>query len=336
MRTKIGIFAKHISRSTTKELFTAIAGFGFNCVQFNAACLGIPSLPDTLDKALWRNASLAARNAGIEVVALSATFNLLDENRYRLADNFRSLQVVAQGAAILGTNLLTLCSGTHNQQDMWTYHPQNGTPKAWQDMTDGIRQALAIAKAYDIYLGIEPEVANVVCNAPSAARLISELASDRIRIVFDPANLYRPPADPRRDRHVITDALSLLGDSVAIAHCKDIADPLAKPATQQHGSRYLEAAKADAIRARRNTPLLHHSIAPAAGDEPEHEAPSEVYQHVAAGSGILDYYHYFSELERSVPKNVPLIVHGLSEHQIPAALAFIQARLNEVDRTLNR
>ena len=115
MRTKIGIFAKHISRSTTEELFTAIAGFGFNCVQFNAACLGIPSLPDTLDKALWRNASLAARNAGIEVVALSATFNLLDENRSRLADNFRSLQVVAQGAAILGTNLLTLCSGTRNQ-----------------------------------------------------------------------------------------------------------------------------------------------------------------------------------------------------------------------------
>jgi sugar phosphate isomerase/epimerase len=301
MRTKIGIFAKHVSRPTTEELFTAIAEYGFNCVQFNAACLGIPSLPDTLDKALWRNARRAAGTAGIEVVALSATFNLLDQNRSRLADNFRRLQVLAQGAAILGTNLLTLCTGTRNQQDMWAYHRQNETREAWQDMTEGIQQALVIAKEYDVCLGIEPEVANVVCNAQSAARLISELASDRIRIVFDPANLYRPPADPRRDRHVITDGLSRLGHSVAIAHCKDIADPKAKPATGL-----------------------------------EHQALCEVYQHAAAGSGILDYRHYFSELERWVPENVPLIVHGLSEDQIPATLVFIQARLNEVNRTSNR
>ena len=300
MRTKIGIFAKHISRSTTEELFTAVAEFGFNCVQFNASCLGISSLPDTLDKTLWSNAGLAARNAGIEVVALSATFNLLDENRSRLKDNFRRLEVLARGAVILKTNLLTLCSGTRNQQDMWTYHPENDTPNAWHEMTNGIRQALAIAEQYDIYLGIEPEVANVVCSAQSAARLISELASDRIRIVFDPANLYRPPADPRRDRQVITDGLSLLGNSVAIAHCKDIADPMAKPGTQQH------------------------------------QVLGEVYHHVAAGSGILDYHHYFSELERWLPKSVPLILHGVSEDQIPAALAFIHARLNKVDRTSNR
>jgi len=301
VRNKIGIFAKHISRPTTEELFTAIAKYGFNCVQFNAACLGIPSLPDVLDKALWRNASVAARKAGIEVVALSATFNLLDDNQSRLADNFRGLQVLAEGAEILGTNLLTLCSGTRNQRDMWTYHSENEAPEAWQEMTNGIQQALAIASEYNIYLGIEPEVANVVCDAKSAARLISELGPDRIRIVFDPANLYRPPADPRRDRQVITDALSLLGHSVAIAHCKDIADPRAKPATNS-----------------------------------EHDVVGEAYQHVAAGSGILDYDHYLSELKRWVPRNVPLIVHGLSEDRIPATLAFIHQRLDEVDRISNR
>jgi sugar phosphate isomerase/epimerase len=116
MHTKIGIFAKHVSRSTPEELFAAIASFGFNCVQFNAACLGIPS-----------------------------------------------------------------------------------------------------ARANNLYLGIEPEVANVVSNAGDAARLISELESDRIKIIFDSANLYRPPVDPRRDRYVITDALSLLGDFVTVA-----------------------------------------------------------------------------------------------------------------------
>jgi sugar phosphate isomerase/epimerase len=297
MQNKIGIFAKHIARSTPEELFDAIAGFGFNCVQFNAACLGIPSLPDRIDEALWRRAARAARNAGVEVVALSATFNLLDENWLRLADNFRRLEVLAQGAAIIGTDLLTLCSGTRSQQDMWTYHPENETSGAWEDMIVAIEQAVDIAKAHDVYLGIEPEVANIVSNADNAARLLSELGSDRIKIVFDPANLYRHPADPRRDRDVITDGLSVLGNFLAIAHCKDIADPMAKPGG-------------------------HHS----------HDL---LYQHVAAGTGILDYHHYLAELERLVPESVPLILHGLSEEQILDSLAFMHERLSEVYKSLD-
>ena len=286
MHICLGIFAKHVSRSTPEELFDALAGYGFDCTQFNAGCLGLPSLPDQIDASLWSRAARAAQSAGVKVVALSGTFNLLDENKLRLADNFRRLKVLAQGAAILGTNLLTLCSGTRNQQDMWTYHPQNQSPEAWQEMIDAMHRALEIAVEYDVYLGIEPEVANVVSNAHDGVRLIRGLRSNRIRIIFDPANLYRPPMDPRRERHVITDALRLLGDHIAIAHCKDIADPTAKLATHQDGE--------------------------------------ELYTHVAAGMGILDYHHYISELNRLVPRSIPLILHGLNEEQIPASVSFIQ------------
>ncbi len=251
MQTLIGIFAKHVSRSTPETLFDALAGFGLHCAQFNAACLGIPTLPDQLDAALWRRVA----------------------------------------RAILGTDLLTLCSGTRNQQDMWTYHPQNQSPEAWQEMIDAMQQGLEIAVDYDVYFGIEPEVANVVSNATDATRLINELRSNRIRIVFDPANLYRPPSDPRQDQHVITDALRLLRDRIAIAHCKDVADP----AAQQDDER--------------------------------------LYAHVAAGTGILDYHHYLSELNRLVPGRIPLILHGLSEEQIPDSVSFIQKRLNEIGTT---
>lgn len=287
MNTQLGVFAKHISRATPEELFDAMAGYGLDCTQFNAACLDIPSLPDQIDVPLWNRAAGAAESAGIRVAALSATFNLLDENKSRLTESFRRLKGLAYGATILGTNLLTLCSGTRNQQDMWTYHPQNQSDEAWREMIDAMRQALEIAVEYDVYLGIEPEVANVVSNAADGSRLINQLQSDRVRIVFDPANLYRPPADPRRDGYVITEALSLLRDHIAIAHCKDVADP----ATHQHAE--------------------------------------GLYAHVAAGTGILDYRHYLSELERLVPTDVPLILHGLNEEQIPGSIAFIRSRLHD-------
>ena len=290
---RLGVFAKHISRATPEELFDTVAGFGLDCTQFNAACLGTPSLPERIDDALWNRAARAARCTGVKVVALSATFNLLDENKLRLASNFQRLELLAQGALILGTDLLTLCSGTRNQQDMWTYHPENRSSAAWQEMVNAMQRALEIAIEYDLYLGIEPEVANVVSNANDGMRLIRELESNGIKIVFDPANLYRPPADPRQDGHVITDALALLGDHIAIAHCKDIAAPVGRAATYQ---------------------------------------PSEtVYAHVAAGTGILNYRHYLSELRRLVSTDVPLILHGLSQEQIPRSVAFVRRCLSELE-----
>jgi len=175
---------------------------------------------------------------------------------------------------------------------MWTYHPENRSSAAWQEMVNAMQRALEIAIEYDLYLGIEPEVANVVSNANDGMRLIRELESNGIKIVFDPANLYRPPADPRQDGHVITDALALLGDHIAIAHCKDIAAPVGRAATYQ---------------------------------------PSEtVYAHVAAGTGILNYRHYLSELRRLVSTDVPLILHGLSQEQIPRSVAFVRRCLSEL------
>ena len=289
---QLGVFAKHISRATPEELFEVIAGFDLDCTQFNAACLGIPSLPEQVDYALWNRAARAARSAGVRIVGLSATFNLLDDNKLRLEDNFRRLEVLAQGAVILGTDLLTLCSGTRNQEDLWSYHPENHSSAAWQEMIAAMRRALEVAVNYELTLGIEPEVANVVSNAKDGVRLIRELASNRIRIVFDPANLYRPPADPRRDTNVITDALSLLGDRIAIAHCKDIAAPAGQGATHHRGD--------------------------------------TLYAHAAAGTGILNYPYYISELRRVLSKDIPLILHGLSEEQIPSSVAFVRRCLSEL------
>jgi len=166
---------------------------------------------------------------------------------------------------------------------------------AWQEMIDAMRRALNIAIEFDLKLGIEPEVANVVSNANDALRLIMELGSNRIRIVFDPANLYRPPSDPRKDRHIITDALASLGYRIAVAHCKDIANPGIEAARWQPGETQ--------------------------------------YSHVAAGTGILDYRHYISELKRSVHTSVPLILHGLSEEQIPSSVAFVRRCLSALERS---
>ena len=52
-------------------------------------------------------------------------------------------------------------------------------------------------------------------------------------------------------------------------------------------------------------------------------------QHVAAGTGELDYPHYLTLLRHNP---VPLIVHGLAETEVARALAFLRGTLAAVHR----
>ncbi len=112
----------------------------------------------------------------------------------------RRLAVLAAACAPMGTRLITLCTGTRDPDDQWRWHPDNASPDAWADLVTEMDAAVALADRFDIDLGIEPELANVVSDAPAARRLLDEMASPRLRIVLDPANLFEraEPAERRR------------------------------------------------------------------------------------------------------------------------------------------
>jgi sugar phosphate isomerase/epimerase len=165
-------------------------------------------------------------------------------------------------------------------------------------MIDALRKLSQVARRCGVRLAIEPETANIVCDAAHAERALDDLGTDGelISIILDAANLYRPPIDPRTHSDVIDDALARLGPRIALAHAKDIANP-ARPA--------------DGL------------------------TTSEHYTHVAAGTGILPYPHYLAALRRTPAalaggldgKRLPLILHGLDETQVPAAVAFLRASI---------
>jgi sugar phosphate isomerase/epimerase len=120
----------------------------------------------------------------------------------------------------MGTRLLTVCSGTRDPVDQWHYHPDNANPAAWEEMCSEMLQLLEIAETCNVEIGVEPELNNVVCSAERARRLIDTVRSDRIRIVFDPANLVEIASSEARQR-IIESAVDLLRDRIALAHAKD-------------------------------------------------------------------------------------------------------------------
>jgi sugar phosphate isomerase/epimerase len=217
---ELGIFAKTFSGSTPMEVLTAARRAGYTSVQYNMACSGIGPLPVEVSEEVADAVAMASRETGVSIVAISATYNMIHPVRAIRETGRRSFEAIASRAARMGAGLLTVCSGSCDPEDQWRHHPDNNTETAWLEMIREFRLLDEVARRYDIRIGVEPELANVVSSAHKARALIDALASDRIRIVFDPANLFERE-DSRARKETIENAIHLLKDRIEITHAKD-------------------------------------------------------------------------------------------------------------------
>ena len=217
----IGIFAKTFSRSTFEENLDAVRSHGLTVVQYNLACAGLPSLPERIEPRLAQRVGAAAASRRVTIAAVSGTFNMIDPVRERRDVGLRRLGQLAAACDLLGTKIITLCTGTRDPDDMWRGHPANGRPDAWADLLTALEQALVLAEEHDLWLAVEPETANVVDSPARARRLLDELRSPRLKVIIDPANLFHVEGLPRQ-RATLDAAFDLLGPDIVLAHAKDV------------------------------------------------------------------------------------------------------------------
>jgi sugar phosphate isomerase/epimerase len=217
---QLGVFARTFPGRDPDTVLTRAADAGFALVHYNMSCSGVPPLLESIPPGVAADVAAAARRHGIRICGVSATYNMIHPDAEVRRLGMARLAAIAEVAATMGTDLLTLCTGTRDRDDMWRGHPDNASPEAWRDLLTSMERAIAIADRHDVRLGVEPELANVVSSAGAARRLVDEMQSDRISIVLDAANLFDIGSCDRQ-RRIISEAVDLLADRIVVAHAKD-------------------------------------------------------------------------------------------------------------------
>jgi sugar phosphate isomerase/epimerase len=217
---RLGIFAKTFAGSGPVTVLRAARAAGFASVQYNLACSNLPAMPDALTEAQAAAVAQASAATGVAIAAVSGTYNMIHPDPAVRATGLRRLGVLIDHAAAMGTGMVTLCTGTRDPDDQWRHHPDNATPEAWGDLLAEMAKACALAEPKGVKLGIEPELANVVSDAPRARALIDRLQSPALAIVLDPANLFEV-VPLSRQRDILSQAVDLLSDRIVMAHAKD-------------------------------------------------------------------------------------------------------------------
>jgi sugar phosphate isomerase/epimerase len=217
---KLGIFAKTFAGTDPQTVLAQVKAAGFDVAQYNMACSGLEAMPAQIPNAVAVAVHEAAVKTNVDVVAVSGTYNMIHPDIKKREEGHARLQALAESCSAMGTNLITLCTGTRDAEDQWRHHPDNNSLAAWADLLVSMETALAIAEKNNVTLGIEPELANVVNSAAKARTLIDTLKSSRLKIIFDPANLFEV-ATLEEQRRIISQAIEILGPDIVMGHAKD-------------------------------------------------------------------------------------------------------------------
>jgi sugar phosphate isomerase/epimerase len=217
---QLGIFAKTFEGADAEQVLRQAAAAGYDAVQYNMSCSGIGSLPTTISGKAAAAVASASAATGVIIAAVSATYNMVHPDIAVREEGRAAFSAIASKARTMGTNLVTLCTGSCDAADQWRHHPDNDTAAVWSEMLREFQILLPLAEQYDVILGVEPELANIVSSAHKARKLIDTLRSSRVKVVLDAANLFETEAS-RPCRDVIAEAIHLLGDSIVMAHAKD-------------------------------------------------------------------------------------------------------------------
>lgn len=121
-------------------------------------------------------------------------------------------------ASILGCGVVGTETGAVNTE--YKYEPANHTEEALQTFIENLRPIVKCAEQFGVIIAIEPVWKHIVCTVERARKVLDAIDSPNLQIIFDPVNLLCVDNIDRQDE-IINQAFELLGDEIAVVHCKD-------------------------------------------------------------------------------------------------------------------
>ena len=219
---QLGIRLHDTKKLPFEERIAQVHELGFACGHL-ALSKVIDEFPTT-DEALTPGLAMYIKNVfaknHVDIAVLGCYLNLANPNQEQLAGIMHRYMAHIRFASWLGCGVVGTETGAPNET--YTFVPECHTEAALQTFIRNLRPIVKYAKKRGVVVAIEPVYRHIVCNPRRARRVLDEIASPNLQIIFDPVNLLDVENYDQRGT-VIEEALELLGPDIAVVHLKDCA-----------------------------------------------------------------------------------------------------------------
>ena len=217
---RIGIRAHDFGKLPPDELAARIAAKGLCCVQLalNKAIAGLDLQPGDLTPGLAWHIGQAFQRQNVQIAVLGCYINLSHPDPAARRPLLAYFNDHLRHARDFGCSGVATEPGSLNAD--WSFHPENASEHAYRALVPVVAELAAEAQRFGVIFGIEG-VASHVLNSPARIRrLLDDVASNHLQVVFDPVNLLSMENYRDQDR-IVKESFDLFGDRIAIIHAKD-------------------------------------------------------------------------------------------------------------------
>lgn len=154
---------------------------------------------------------------GMKLSILSSYINPSDRNPESLAVSLEKFKDKIHYASILKPLAVGTETGVYYDDEG---KKANDTEEAYQYVLKNIKELVSEAEKYDVNVAVEGVHIFVINSPERLARLVKDIDSDNMKVIFDPVNYIT--ADNYKDQDkMITQMFDLLADKIVSIHAKD-------------------------------------------------------------------------------------------------------------------
>lgn len=217
---QLGIRLHDTTKLPFEERIADVHNLGFACGHLALAKV-IDEFPTT-DEALTPGLAMYIKNVfaknHVDIAVLGCYLNLANPNKEQLEKTVHRYMAHIRFASWLGCGVVGTETGAPNET--YSFTPECHTEEALQLFIQNVRPVVKYAEQMGVVFAIEPVYRHIVWNPKQARRVLDEIHSPNLQIIFDPVNLL-DIANYRDREEIIGEAIELLGPDIAMVHLKD-------------------------------------------------------------------------------------------------------------------
>lgn len=208
----IGVRGHDFGPATAHDLADRIASAGFSLVQLAPAkaLLDYPLSPDhEAERAFATSTASTFARVGLAVAALGCVIDTLHPDPERRKSERERFQ-----------RAISLCDAYAAPMVATETGKRSMDGRGYAELLDAFSRWAGMAREKGVSIAIEPAFGHAIPDPWTTKRLLDDIGSPSVGIVYDPANLV-DPADPGGQAALFALAFELLGDRILVVHAKD-------------------------------------------------------------------------------------------------------------------
>ncbi len=144
------------------------------------------------------------------------------------AEGVRGMQALVRIGRMVDAPSVYVRPGGHNPNGHWYAHPENHSPRTFDNIVDSLRRVCAVAQAEGVLVAVEGHVLSALDTPQRVRDLLDAVGSPALKFNYDPVNFVGTVRAVHDTSRVLNELYALLGRDIVVAHAKDcrLADQL--------------------------------------------------------------------------------------------------------------